>query len=514
MIWKIRKKTGGDVTPASEAPTLSSKLAGDSQIAPRQFETVSPTENAKPVTGTGDAPPPQSPPATPPPTPPAPQPTASSEGAHDPDEDQRETEFQQIKEDLHRQVISRIDLSFIGTMNDRELRNEIRRVSEQVLAQQATRLSAEDRERLLSEVIAETFGLGPLEALLKDPTVSDIMINGASTVYVERKGKIQRTKVKFANDAHLIKIIQRIVSGVGRRIDETQPMCDARLADGSRVNAIIPPLAIDGPLVSIRRFGSKPLQGEDLIRNDSITREMLDFMSAAVKSRLNIVVSGGTGSGKTTLLNMLSSYIPDDERVATIEDAAELRLQQSHVIRMETRPANVEGNGEVSARDLVKNALRMRPDRIVIGECRGGEALDMLQAMNTGHDGSLTTMHANTPRDALTRLEMMVGMSGFELPMWTIRRQIASAVHLIIQAVRLTGGLRKIVRISEVTGMEGDVITMHDLFIFKQTGLDSQRRAAGYFATTGVRPQALERMEATGNDLPASMFEQRILTAR
>ncbi|MFO0871222.1 MAG: CpaF family protein [Pirellulales bacterium] len=493
MIWKIRKKT--------------------TEATPESTGTVADPSEAVPVTPPVVA---ETPPAPPAPAPEVPPVTPGESGAEHASEEEAaaEVEFQQIKEDLHRQVISRIDLSLIGTMNDRELRNEIRRVSEQVLQQEASHLSNDDRERLLSEVIAETFGLGPLETLLKDATISDIMINGASTVYVERKGKLQRTRVKFANDAHLIKIIQRIVSGVGRRIDETQPMCDARLADGSRVNAIIPPLAIDGPLVSIRRFGSRPLQGEDLIRNDSITREMLDFMSAAVKSRLNIIVSGGTGSGKTTLLNMLSSYIPDDERVATIEDAAELRLQQSHVIRMETRPANVEGHGEVSARDLVKNALRMRPDRIVIGECRGGEAFDMLQAMNTGHDGSLTTLHANSPRDAMMRLEMMVGMSGFDLPMWTIRRQIASAVHVVVQAVRLTGGLRKIVRISEVTGMEGDVITMHDLFVFKQTGLDTNRKAQGYFATTGVRPHCLDRMEATGNDIPVQLFEQRILTPR
>jgi pilus assembly protein CpaF len=427
------------------------------------------------------------------------------------EDDSRERELQQIKEDIHRQVIARIDLSFIGTMNDRELRLEVRRIAEQVLEQEGGRLTPEDRERLLEDVIAETFGLGPLEMLLKDPTISDIMINGSSTVYVERKGKLSRTKVKFANDAHLVKIIQRIVGGVGRRIDETQPMCDARLADGSRVNAIIPPLALDGPLVSIRRFGSKPLLGEDLIRFDSITRDMLDYLRAAVRARLNIIVSGGTGSGKTTLLNMLSGFIPSDERVATIEDAAELRLQQDHVIRMETRPANVEGHGEVSSRDLLKNALRMRPDRIIIGECRGGEAFDMLQAMNTGHDGSLTTIHANTPRDAVMRLEMMIGMAGFDLPMWTIRRQIASAVNVVVQATRLSGGLRKITRIAEITGMEGEVVTMHDLFMFHQTGLDAQRRAQGYFSATGVRPFFSERLESTGNALPMQAFEQRIL---
>ncbi|MFO0902869.1 MAG: CpaF family protein [Pirellulales bacterium] len=512
MLWKTRKKSAESETPSAPA----SNVALDAPVAAVSAEVAGPSTNsgaplaAESTSLVAAEAVPAIVAAAPEPAP-APAPTVVEVHV---DEDQTELEFQQIKEDIHRQVISRIDLSFIGTMNDRELRNEVRRVAEQVLAKESSALTAEDRERLLSEVIAETFGLGPLEPLLKDPTVSDIMINGSSTVYVERRGKLQRTKVKFANDAHLLKIIQRIVNGVGRRIDETQPMCDARLQDGSRVNAIIPPLAIDGPLVSIRRFGSKPLQGDDLIRNESITREMLDFLEAAVKGRLNIIVSGGTGSGKTTLLNMLSGFIPDDERVATIEDAAELRLQQNHVIRMETRPANVEGHGEVSARDLVKNALRMRPDRIIIGECRGGETFDMLQAMNTGHDGSLTTIHANSPRDAMMRLEMMVGMSGFDLPMWTIRRQIASAVHLVVQAVRLTGGLRKIVRISEVTGMEGEVITMHDLFLYKQTGLDANRRAQGYFATSGVRPHSLERLEATGNSLPVSMFEQRILSCK
>jgi len=494
MIWKTRKR--------AESPPSTSQGAGSGSA------TAVALSPARAMAAEGETP--------------TAAPSLVAEGApntecetlvapeQDPD-DSQEREFQQVKEDIHRQVIGRIDLSFIGTMNDRELRLEVRRIAEQVLEQEGGRLTPEDRERLLEDVIAETFGLGPLEMLLKDTTISDIMINGSSTVYVERKGKLSRTKVKFANDAHLVKIIQRIVGGVGRRIDETQPMCDARLADGSRVNAIIPPLALDGPLVSIRRFGAKPLQGEDLIRNDSITREMLDYLRAAVRARLNIVVSGGTGSGKTTLLNMLSSFIPSDERVATIEDAAELRLQQDHVIRMETRPANVEGQGEVTSRDLLRNALRMRPDRIIIGECRGSEAFDMLQAMNTGHDGSLTTIHANTPRDAVIRLEMMVGMAGFELPMWTIRRQIASAVNVVVQAARLSGGLRKITRIAEITGMEGEVLTMHDLFVFHQTGLDSQRRAQGYFSATGVRPYFAERLESTGNGLPMQAFEQRLL---
>jgi pilus assembly protein CpaF len=441
-------------------------------------------------------------------------PPAEAQGEESPREtDEQETRFQKIKADVHRQVIGKIDLSLIGTMNEGDLRYEIRRTAEQMLTQRSDLLNLAERERLVNEIIDETFGLGPLEPLFKDPAVTDIMINGPKTIYVERRGKLEKTKVTFADDGHLIKIIQRIVSAVGRRVDETSPMVDARLPDGSRVNAIIPPLALDGALVSIRRFGARPLRTEDLISNHSIMPEMVDFLQAACQGRLNMLISGGTGSGKTTLLNVLSSYIPHDERVATIEDAAELQLQQPHVIRMETRPPNVEGTGEVTTRDLVKNALRMRPDRIIVGECRGAEALDMLQAMNTGHDGSLTTIHANTPRDAMGRLEMMVGMTGFDLPIWTIRRQVASAINIVVQTVRLTGGARKVVKISEITGMEGDVLSMHDIFVFKQTGLDENRRAQGYFATTGVRPHCLERLESSGYGLPPSMFEQRILGA-
>jgi len=421
-------------------------------------------------------------------------------------------DFQRIKDEVHQYVIGTIDLTRLGVMDEEMLRKEIREATEKLLnVRSDLRLRVEHREQIILDVIDETFGFGPLEKLLRDDTISDIMINGAKTIYVERMGLIQKSPVTFANDAHLLKIIQRIVGGVGRRVDETSPMVDARLPDGSRVNAIIPPLALDGPLVSIRRFGKKPLRGEDLVRFHALTEEMLTFLAACARARLNILISGGTGSGKTTLLNMLSSFIPNDERVATIEDAAELQLQQEHVIRMETRPANVEGNGEVSCRDLVRNALRMRPDRIIIGECRGPEALDMLQAMNTGHDGSLTTIHANTPRDAMMRLEMMVGMAGFEVPVWTIRRQIASAIHVVVQSVRLSGGLRKIVAISEVTGMEGDVLSMHDIFAFHKTGVDEQRATKGYFCATGVRPHCLERLVAAGQTLPPEMFEQRIL---
>lgn len=424
----------------------------------------------------------------------------------------KENEFQQIKSEIHQLVIGKIDLSLIGTMDEGDLQFEIRRTAEQLLSTRSDLLNVDERERLVNEVIDETFGLGPLEPLFHDQSISDIMINGSQTVYVERKGRLELTRVKFANDAHLVKIIQRIVSAVGRRIDETSPMVDARLSDGSRVNAIIPPLALDGALVSIRRFGSEPLQGADLLKYNSLTDEMLEFLGACVEAGLNVLISGGTGSGKTTLLNILSGYIPPDERVATVEDAAELQLQQPHVIRMETRPPNVEGKGEVNTRDLVRNALRMRPDRIIVGECRGGEALDMLQAMNTGHDGSLTTIHANTPRDALARLEMMVGMTGLDVPIWTIRSQIASAINIVVQSVRLTGGPRKITAISEITGMEGDILSMHDLFIFKQTGLGEDRQAKGYFATTGVRPQCMERLASVGCAVPTEMFEQRILT--
>ena len=425
-------------------------------------------------------------------------------------EAERNEWFLQLKSELHRQVIGKMDLATLGTMAEDELRLEVRRSAEELLRTRSDLLNVAEQERLVEEVIDETFGLGPLEPLFRDESITDIMINGPDVIYIERGGRLERTGASFANDAHLIQIIQRIVSAVGRRIDETSPMVDARLKDGSRVNAIIPPLAIDGALVSIRRFGSKPLGIDELIKHGSITPEMVQFLAACVNARINILISGGTGSGKTTLLNALSGYIPEDERVATIEDAAELQLQQPHVVRMETRPANVEGSGEVTTRDLVRNALRMRPDRIVVGECRGPEALDMLQAMNTGHDGSLTTVHANSPRDAISRIEMMVGMAGFDLPIWTIRRQIASAIQIVVQASRLTGGARKVTAISEITGMEGDILSMHDLFTYKQTGLDDDRRAVGYFMATGIRPNLLERLEISGCSLPPDLFEQRV----
>ena len=420
-------------------------------------------------------------------------------------------ELRRLKTQLHHQLIAGMDLAAIGNLNREELRLEVRRVADELCQRSSSLLSRTERERLVNEVLDETFGLGPLEPLMADPTITDILINGHGTVYVERAGRLEQAPISFTDERHLLHIVQRVVGQAGRRVDETSPMVDSRLPDGSRINAIIPPLALDGALVSIRRFGARPIMAKDLVANKSITLEMLDFLAACVRARLNILVSGGTGSGKTTLLNALSAFIPDDERVITIEDAAELRLQQPHVGRLETRPSSAEGTGEVNTRDLVRNALRMRPDRIVVGECRGPEALDMLQAMNTGHEGSLTTVHSNDTRDALGRLEIMVGMAGFDLPIWVIRRQIASAIHIVVQVSRLMGGARKVIKVSEVTGMEGDSIVMHDLFAFKQTGVDEARKAQGYFHATGIRPYCLERLAALGVPLPSNLFERRIL---
>ena len=363
----------------------------------------------------------------------------------------------------------------------------------------------------MDEVMDETFGLGPLENLLKDPAVSDILVNRWDRIYIERRGRIELSDIRFRDNQHLRQIIDRIVGAVGRRIDETQPMCDARLSDGSRVNAIIPPLALDGPAMSIRRFGSKPLQLEDLIRHGAFPPPVMDFLAAAVQSRCNVIISGGTGSGKTTLLNCLSRYIPADERVITIEDAAELQLQQPHVVRLETRPSNTEGRGEVNARDLVKNCLRMRPDRVIIGECRGAETLDMLQAMNTGHDGSMTTVHANNPRDAMSRLEVMIATSGFDIPQRALRQQISSAVNIIIQANRLVGGKRRVTRVTEITGMEGENVQMHDLFAFEQKGVDGEGNALGHFVCNGIRPKCADRIEHRGIKLPVDLFARRVM---
>ncbi len=420
-------------------------------------------------------------------------------------------DLRRLKAQLHRKLVVGMDLAALNALSKDQLRREVRRAAEELCQRSSSLLNAADQERLVTEVMDETFGLGPLEALMRDPTISDILINGPFTVYVERRGRLELTAVKFQDAAHLLHVVQRFVGQAGRRVDETSPMVDSRLPDGSRVNAIIPPLALDGALVSIRRFGAQPIKAADIVANKSCTPEMMEFLTACVRARLNIVVSGGTGSGKTTLLNALSAFIPDDERVITIEDAAELRLQQPHVGRLETRPKNIEGQGEVTSRELLKNALRMRPDRIVVGECRGAEAIDMLQAMNTGHDGSLTTVHANDTREALGRLEMMVGLAGVDMPLWVIRRQIASAVQIIVQVSRLVGGARKIVKISELTGIEGDNFAMQDLFVFKQTGLDDDRRAVGCFHATGLRPNCMERLDALGAGLSMDLFRRRLM---
>jgi pilus assembly protein CpaF len=423
-----------------------------------------------------------------------------------------EERFLRYKKAMHEQLIASMDLAALRTLSEEELRLECRRVAEELARLNSDLLSLGERERLVNEVLDETFGLGPLESLMRDPAITDILINGPKTVYIEREGRLEAANVAFHDDRHLIQIVQRIVGKVGRRVDETVPMVDARLPDGSRINAIIPPLALDGPLVSIRRFGTSPLQMADLLTRRALVPDIVKFLAACTKARINIVISGGTGSGKTTLLNALSAFIPNSERVATIEDAAELRLQQPHVVRMETRPANIEGTGKVTTRDLVRNALRMRPDRIIVGECRGPEALDMLQAMNTGHEGSLTTIHANDTHDALSRLEMMVGMAGFELPLWIIRRQIASAVQVVVQLARLSGGARKVIKVSEITGMEGgDVISMHDLYVYKQTGVDDSGNALGHFRATGIRPKCLEKLVTAGVCLPVEMFAERTL---
>jgi pilus assembly protein CpaF len=423
----------------------------------------------------------------------------------------REARFQKLKQEIHKHLISAMNLGSVSALDDYELRRELRRGIEELCRFRAELLSDSERERVVNEVIDETLGLGPIEPLLRDPTVSDILINGPKTVYVERRGVLEQTNVAFHDEEHLVEIVQRIASKVGRRLDESCPMVDARLADGSRVNAVIRPLAIDGALVSIRRFGNQRLMTADLVARQSLTTEMLEFLSACVQARLNIIISGGTGSGKSTLLNVLSSFISENERVATVEDAAELQLQQRHVARLETRPANIEGKGEVTARDLVKNALRMRPDRIIIGECRGEEAFDMLQAMTTGHDGSLTSIHANGTRHALRRLEMLVGMAGYELPIWFIRDLIGSAVQIVVQVARLAGGARKVTAISEVTGVVGEVINMHDIFVFEQTGRDAEQRTTGHFAATGIRPACLDLLRTCGFELPPSLFEQRRL---
>src|SRR5215211_8433296 len=416
--------------------------------------------------------------------------------------------FQEMKSRLHRTLINRMDLTKLQTLTPDQVHAEVSRLAETVLAQEAMPLSVSERERLVNDVQHELFGLGPLEPLLADPTISDILVNGHDTIYIERRGKIEATTVRFKDDEHLMRVIERIVSSVGRRIDESSPMVDARLQDGSRVNAIIPPLAIDGPVVSIRRFGSDPLKMAMLIENKALTKDIADMLQMVVHARLNILISGGTGAGKTTLLNALSAFIPENERIVTIEDSAELQLQQPHTVRLETRPPNIEGKGEVTQRDLVKNALRMRPDRIVIGEVRGGEAIDMLQAMNTGHDGSLTTIHANTPRDALSRLETMIQMTGMRLSERAMRQQVASALDLVLQVARLSDGTRRVTSISEITGMEGEMITMQEIFQFERTGIDPNGKVIGRFRATGIRPRFAEKLKAYGMNLSRVFFEE------
>ena len=422
-----------------------------------------------------------------------------------------ESEFETLKRRIHGKLVDKLDLTKVSEMDNDVLRREIRMVIEHLSDAESALLNRQERERLVEEVLDETFGFGPLELLLKDPAISDILINGPKQIYVERRGKLEKSGVTFRDNAHLLQIIDRIVSKVGRRVDEVCPMVDARLPDGSRVNAIIPPLAFDGAAVSIRRFGSNPLKLEDLLNYKAFTPEMVMLLEGAIKARLNVVISGGTGSGKTTLLNTLSSFIPGHERVVTIEDAAELQLQQEHVVRLETRPPNIEGKGAVTATDLVKNALRMRPERIIIGECRGPETLDMLQAMNTGHEGSMTTLHANTPRDAVARVETMITMAGFELPLKAMRQQIASAVDLIIQANRLQGGIRRITAITEVVGMEQDTVVLQDVYKFQQEGMDANGKAYGNFIATGIRPTFMDKLEQAGVRLPASAFRQRVM---
>src|SRR4051812_34380833 len=416
--------------------------------------------------------------------------------------------YQEMKARLHRAIINRMDLTKLGQLDPEQLHAEVSRLVEDLIAAENAPLSAGERERLIGEVRHELFGLGPLEPLLADPEVCDILVNSPKKVYIERRGKLELTSVEFKDDEHLMRVIERIVSTVGRRIDESSPMVDARLQDGSRVNAIIPPLSLDGPVLSIRRFGAEPLRMSSLIEKNALTKDMADMFDMCVKARLNVLISGGTGAGKTTLLNALSSYIPNDERIVTIEDSAELQLQQPHVVRLETRPANIEGRGEVTQRDLVKNALRMRPDRIVIGEVRGGEAIDMLQAMNTGHDGSLTTVHANTPRDSIARLETMIQMTGMRLSDRAMRQQVASALDLVVQAARLTDGSRRVTSISEITGMEGETITMQEIFQYERTGVDKDGQVLGRFRPTGIRPRFAERLKACGLQLPRIFFEE------
>jgi pilus assembly protein CpaF len=418
-----------------------------------------------------------------------------------------DVEYRELKTKLHTKVLNEVQLENLYRLGEEDAREQIGQLIREMLQRENTPLALAEREKIAREILDEVFGLGPLEPLIADQTISDILVNTSKVVYIERRGVLERTDIKFNDDAHLMRIIERIVSRVGRRIDESSPMVDARLQDGSRVNAIIPPLALDGPMLSIRRFGRDPLTAEDLLDNKSLTKPMLDLLGAVVKGKLNVLISGGTGAGKTTLLNVVSAYIPESERIVTIEDAAELQLKQHHVVRLETRPPNIEGKGAIKQRQLMINSLRMRPDRIIVGEVRGEEALDMLQAMNTGHEGSLTTVHANSPRDALSRIETMVAMANLNLPDKAIRQQIASAMNVVVQVSRLTDGTRKITSISEITGMEGAVVTMQELFVYERKGYDANNKVRGVFKPTGIRPKFSERLFGFGIRLPQDMFE-------
>src|SRR5579864_8903601 len=417
------------------------------------------------------------------------------------------TNFGAVKIAIHRKLIQKLNLTRLNEIKREDVRREVGQILESLVVGESTPMSLQERERLALEVLDEVFGLGPLEPLLADPTVSDILVNTYKHVYVERRGMLEATSIQFRDDAHLMSIIDRIVAAIGRRVDESSPMVDARLIDGSRVNAIIPPLALDGPCLSIRRFGHERLGATDLLHNNSLTQPMLEMLQGCVKARLNVLISGGTGAGKTTFLNVLSSFISNKERIVTIEDAAELQLNQEHVVRLETRPPNIEGKGAVYQRQLMINSLRMRPDRIVIGEVRGEEALDMLQAMNTGHDGSLTTIHANSPRDALSRLETMVAMANLNIPDSAIRRQMSAAIDVVVQISRQSDGKRRVMTIAEVTGMEGEVVTMQDIFMFRKQGIGDKGEVLGEFTPTGIRPKFAERLVTSGFNLPMTMFE-------
>jgi pilus assembly protein CpaF len=416
-------------------------------------------------------------------------------------------EYQELKFTIHRKLLDRINLEALSSLAGERARSEIRVAVAKLVDEERTPLSLAEKERVIEEVLDEVFGLGPLEPLLRDPTISDILVTTPKLVYVERGGKLYRTSVEFKDNTHLLRIIEKVVARVGRRVDESSPLVDARLPDGSRVNAAIPPVAVDGPLLSIRRFGRDLLQGEDLVKKLALTDGMLELLKACVRSRMNILISGGTGSGKTTLLNVLSSYIPENERIVTIEDAAELKLRQTHVARLETRPANIEGNGAIKIRDLLINSLRMRPDRIIIGEVRSEEALDMLQAMNTGHDGSLATIHSNTPRDAVGRLEVLVGMANGNMGVRSIRAQVTSAIDLIVQVARFSDGSRKVTYITELVGLEGEQVTMQDIFLFEKSGIAENGKVLGRFKATGVRPRFYEKLRTSGITLPQSLFQ-------